>query len=108
MLRVVILCEKDEDILSSTLEADLFAFFFPSSWPFFIVSLRDIGYPPYGDISQETLKAHFDARNLTENIQRFDHFILTDRRLNKVRAKVKLSLCLTEHHAMKAYWGVEV
>jgi hypothetical protein len=22
--------------------------------------------------------------------------------------KVKLSLCLTNHHAMKAYWGVEV
>jgi hypothetical protein len=22
--------------------------------------------------------------------------------------KVKLSLCLTEHHAMKAYWGVKV
>jgi hypothetical protein len=22
--------------------------------------------------------------------------------------KVKLSLCLTKHHAMKAYWGVEV
>jgi hypothetical protein len=27
----------------------------------------------------------------------------------RVKAKVKLSLCfLTEHHAMKAYWGVEV
>jgi hypothetical protein len=22
--------------------------------------------------------------------------------------KVKLSLCLTKHHAMKAYWGVDV
>jgi hypothetical protein len=22
--------------------------------------------------------------------------------------KVKLSLCVTKHHAMKAYWGVEV
>jgi hypothetical protein len=22
--------------------------------------------------------------------------------------KVKLSLCLTKHHAMKMYWGVEV
>jgi hypothetical protein len=22
--------------------------------------------------------------------------------------KVKLSLCLTKHHAMKTYWGVEV
>jgi hypothetical protein len=22
-----------------------------------------------------------------------------------VNVKVKLSLCLTEHHAMKAYWG---
>jgi hypothetical protein len=22
--------------------------------------------------------------------------------------KVNLSLCLTEHHTMKAYWGVEV
>jgi hypothetical protein len=27
---------------------------------------------------------------------------------NKVNIKVKLSLCLTKHHAMKAYWGVEV
>jgi hypothetical protein len=26
----------------------------------------------------------------------------------KVKAKVKLSLCLTKHHAMKTYWGVEV
>jgi hypothetical protein len=26
----------------------------------------------------------------------------------KVNVKVKLSLCLTKHHAMKAYWGVEV
>jgi hypothetical protein len=24
------------------------------------------------------------------------------------KCKVKLSLCLTKHHAMKAYWGVEV
>jgi hypothetical protein len=23
----------------------------------------------------------------------------------KVKAKVKLSLCLTKHHAMKTYWG---
>jgi hypothetical protein len=26
----------------------------------------------------------------------------------KVRVKVKFFLCLTKHHAMKAYWGVEV
>jgi hypothetical protein len=26
----------------------------------------------------------------------------------KVKKKVKLSLCLTKHHAMKTYWGVEV
>jgi hypothetical protein len=26
----------------------------------------------------------------------------------KVKVKVKLSLCLTKHHAMKMYWGVEV
>jgi hypothetical protein len=26
----------------------------------------------------------------------------------KVKAKVKLSLCLNKHHAMKTYWGVEV
>jgi hypothetical protein len=25
-----------------------------------------------------------------------------------VKVKVKLSLCLTKHHAMKMYWGVEV
>jgi hypothetical protein len=24
----------------------------------------------------------------------------------KVKVKIKLSLCLTKHHAMKAYWGV--
>jgi len=23
-------------------------------------------------------------------------------------SKVKLSLCLTKHHAMKVYWGVEI
>jgi hypothetical protein len=26
----------------------------------------------------------------------------------KVKVKVKLSLCLTKHHTMKMYWGVEV
>jgi hypothetical protein len=25
-----------------------------------------------------------------------------------VNVKVKLFLCITEHHAMKTYWGVEV
>jgi len=25
-----------------------------------------------------------------------------------MKVKVKLSLCLTKHHAMKTYWGVEV
>jgi hypothetical protein len=25
-----------------------------------------------------------------------------------VKVKVKLSLCLTKHHAMKTYWGVKV
>jgi len=25
-----------------------------------------------------------------------------------VKVKVKLSLCLTKHHTMKTYWGVEV
>jgi hypothetical protein len=25
-----------------------------------------------------------------------------------IEVKVKLSLCLTKHHAMKMYWGVEV
>jgi hypothetical protein len=28
--------------------------------------------------------------------------------LNDLDHKVKLSLCLTKHHAMKKYWGVEV
>jgi hypothetical protein len=28
-------------------------------------------------------------------------------RLVKVKVKVKLFLCLTKHHAMKTYWGVE-
>jgi hypothetical protein len=27
---------------------------------------------------------------------------------SKGKGKVKLSLCLTKHHAMKTYWGVEV
>jgi hypothetical protein len=26
-------------------------------------------------------------------------------RLKHVKVKVKLSLCLTKHHVMKAYWG---
>jgi hypothetical protein len=26
----------------------------------------------------------------------------------QVKVKVKLSLCLTKHHAMKKYWEVEV
>jgi hypothetical protein len=25
-----------------------------------------------------------------------------------VKVKVKLSLCLTKHHTIKAYWGVEI
>jgi hypothetical protein len=28
--------------------------------------------------------------------------------LTMLKVKVKLSLCLTKHHAMKTYWGVEV
>jgi hypothetical protein len=28
--------------------------------------------------------------------------------IKTVSGKVKLSLCLTKHHAMKTYWGVEV
>jgi hypothetical protein len=28
--------------------------------------------------------------------------------LLKVKVKIKLSLCLTKHHTMKTYWGVEV
>jgi hypothetical protein len=26
-------------------------------------------------------------------------------RIHEVKAKVKLSLCLTNHHTMKTYWG---
>jgi hypothetical protein len=35
---------------------------------------------------------------------------LTDREdlITWYEVKVKLSLCLTKHHAMKAYWGLEV
>jgi hypothetical protein len=25
-----------------------------------------------------------------------------------IKVEMKLSLCLTKHHAMKTYWGVEV
>jgi hypothetical protein len=32
----------------------------------------------------------------------------TEGKMEKVNIKVKLSLCLTKHHAMKTYWGVEV
>jgi hypothetical protein len=28
--------------------------------------------------------------------------------LSSIKVKVNLSLCLTKHHAMKTYWGVEV
>jgi hypothetical protein len=28
--------------------------------------------------------------------------------LTRPHSKIKLSLCLTKHHAMKNYWGVEV
>jgi len=28
--------------------------------------------------------------------------------LKLIKVKIKLSLCLTKHHAMKTYWGVEV
>jgi hypothetical protein len=30
------------------------------------------------------------------------------RRPKHIKVKVKLSLCLTKHHARKTYWGVEV
>jgi hypothetical protein len=26
----------------------------------------------------------------------------------KVKVKVEFSLCLTKHHTMKTYWGVEI
>jgi hypothetical protein len=39
------------------------------------------------------------------SISRFHSHI----KLIKIKGrKIKLSLCLTKHHAMKAYWGVEV
>jgi hypothetical protein len=34
-----------------------------------------------------------------------DHFTVV---LIFVKVKVKLSLCLTRHYAMKTYWGVKV
>jgi len=29
-------------------------------------------------------------------------------RISQIKVKVKLPLCLTKHHAMKTYWGVDV
>jgi hypothetical protein len=34
--------------------------------------------------------------------------VLVFEQCNELRSKVKLSLCLTKHHAMKTYWGVEI
>jgi hypothetical protein len=36
----------------------------------------------------------------------YGEMLLLNSYIHKV--KVKLSLCLTKHHAMKVYWGVEV
>jgi hypothetical protein len=36
------------------------------------------------------------------------HKVLAFQNILKAKVKVKLSLCLTKHHAMKTYWGVEV
>jgi predicted nucleic acid-binding protein len=38
---------------------------------------------------------------------------ITERKINELfetnsKVKIKLSLCLTKHHSMKACWGVEV
>jgi len=39
----------------------------------------------------------------------FQSFVYPSRiYIKMVKVKVKLSLCLTKHHAMKTYWGVEV
>jgi hypothetical protein len=52
------------------------------------------GLFPQGERSSFTLLGNMDTNELI-NIQN----------TWKVKVKVKLSLCLTKHHTMKAYWG---
>jgi hypothetical protein len=42
------------------------------------------------------------------NVPQYSQKIVTSHQSLYVKVKVKLSLCLTKHHAMKKYWGVEV
>jgi hypothetical protein len=54
----------------------------------------------------------YQVRILVELPARLVYFccITQSRKAEIVKVNLKLSLCffLTEHHAMKAYWGVEV
>jgi hypothetical protein len=36
------------------------------------------------------------------------YFAMTQSGNFRIKVKVKLSLCLTKHHDVKTYWGVEV
>jgi hypothetical protein len=61
------------------------------------------------EVSRKTLPLHYTyiLCTLCKKLNSRSSFLLLFIRIyNKVN--VKLSLCLTEHHAMKTYWGVEV
>jgi hypothetical protein len=53
----------------------------------------------------EELHTTFQSGSMKRRDQMVDS-VVAERIILKV--KVKLSLCLTKHHAMKAYWGVGV
>jgi hypothetical protein len=43
--------------------------------------------------------------NKTDSFKKHHNMCVTS---SSRKVKVKLSLCLTKHHVMKPYWGVEV
>jgi chloramphenicol O-acetyltransferase len=43
-----------------------------------------------------------------QQVKEMEENNITDGRIKGKEVKLNLPLCLTKHHAMKTYWGVEV
>jgi hypothetical protein len=64
----------------------------------------------------ETRRADKATRNAGDSVAKCqertaavcDFGLQTVQDIQQLKVKVKVSLCLTKHHAMKTYWGVEV
>jgi hypothetical protein len=64
------------------------------------------GHESSGSITPPSLLTSYILKLTKGPASQTCYLVMYHRRGDKV--KVKLSLCLTKHHAMKTHWGVEV